>query len=135
MIIKCTKENLIKYLISEINELEPKDAYYLDYYYDLTDKNKNNIIQNINYKEEFINEINNKSEQELITFMKNTSFLPDNVCDEEVSKIINTYIKDLGINNNVINNYVADIKDCSQDIKMNNNLNSQSNYTDYCIIN
>lgn len=85
-----SKENLIIYLISEIDCLEPKNKYYYDYYCLFTNISisKN---PNTNYKELFIDLLNESRLDYLIHFMKNTMFLPENSSNEEIIKILENF--------------------------------------------
>lgn len=85
-----SKENLTLYLISEIDYLEPKNKYYYDYYCLFTnisiDKNPNT-----NYKELFLDLLNESKLDYLIHFMKNTMFLPENSSNDEIIKILEKF--------------------------------------------
>ena len=85
-----SKENLITYLVSEIDCLEPKNKYYYDYYCLFTNISisKN---PNTNYKELFIDLLNESRLDYLIHFMKNTMFLPENSSNDEIINILENF--------------------------------------------
>ena len=90
-----SKEELIEYLLAEIDELEPKNAHYPKYYHDfvscaLSSEIINFEITNEEYKGLFIEELNKKSTEELIQFMIRNLFLYESVSDSErdISKVL-----------------------------------------------
>ena len=88
------KKNLINYLLSEIDDLEPKGAYYNYYYCDFT--NTTVTFPEYNYKELFMKEINDNSEEDLVQFMKRNNFL----CESDTQKDINILLSNY--NNQII---------------------------------
>ena len=81
------RADLIRYLLAEIDDLEPKDAYYKDYYCDFM----NIIEENNDFKTLFVEAINDSSEDKLIDFMKRNKFLSINDDKDDIEILLKNY--------------------------------------------
>ena len=83
------RANLIRYLLAEIDDLEPKDAYYKDYYCDFM--NITITKENNDFKTLFVEAINDSSEDKLIDFMKRNKFLSINDDKDDIEILLKNY--------------------------------------------
>ena len=67
------KNELIDFLIKEIDDLEPKYQHYEYYYLDLIDNRISNFYDN--YRDGFINEVNYLDRNEIIEYMIKHHFI------------------------------------------------------------
>lgn len=125
------KSGLIEYLLSEIDNLEPANKYYFEYYCLFTNLEitKDN---NLDYKNLFKELLNTSNCDYIINFMKNTMFLPEFSTDEEINSIIYEFQKTQYDNEKKSENSIIIDNYLEQEIQKNNSNNSFSN-TD-CII-
>ena len=102
------KNILIDFLLSEIDLLEPFDAYYKHYYHDFINDNSED---NIDYKYEFIKKLkdHNLDKEYLIDFMIRNSFIYTE--DEDFTDIEKNDTKNFDLNQNKVKiiNEVEDI--------------------------
>ena len=89
------KGKLIYYLLSEINDLEPKDAYYADYYKDFI--NKDILFGIYDWKKLFIEELNTSDTEYIVEFMKRNCFIDKDLNDENINSILLDYCENTKI--------------------------------------
>ena len=70
------KNELIRFLIEEMDHLEPKYQHYEYYYLDLITNRPSNLYEN--YREGFINEISYLDVNEVIEYMVKHHFIYNN---------------------------------------------------------
>ena len=76
MMENIEKKELIRFLIEEMDDLEPQYQHYEYYYLDLIANRITNLYEN--YREGFINEISYLDREELIEYMIKHHFIYTN---------------------------------------------------------
>jgi len=76
MMENIEKKELIRFLIDEMDDLEPQYQHYEYYYLDLIANRITNLYEN--YREGFINEISYLEREELIEYMIKHHFIYTN---------------------------------------------------------
>ena len=76
MMKNIEKKELIRFLIEEMDDLEPQYQHYEYYYLDLISNRISNLYEN--YREGFINEISYLDREELIEYMIKHHFIYTN---------------------------------------------------------